>query len=48
MTTGAATGVLPVVLICGLDDAIELMEEHLFPTAEGVGEGLPKARRGEN
>ena len=42
------TSVLPVLLFGGPDDAIQLMEEHLFPTAEGVGEGSPKARRGEN
>jgi hypothetical protein len=46
--TGTATGFLALLLISGPDDAIQLMEEHLFPTAEGVGEGSPKARRGEN
>jgi hypothetical protein len=46
--TGTATGFLPLHLISGPDDAIQFMEEHLFPIAEGVGEGSPKARRGEN
>ena len=48
MMTGTATGFLPVLLIGEPDNAIQLTEEHLFLTAEGVGEGWPKARRGEN
>ena len=35
---GTATGFLPLLLISGLDNL----------TAKGVGERLPKARRGEN
>ena len=46
--TGTATGFLPSLLIDEPDNAIQLMERHLFPTIEGVGEGSPKARRGEN
>ena len=46
--TGTATGFLPVLLIGELDDVIQLTEEHLFLTAEGVVEGLPKARRWVN
>jgi hypothetical protein len=45
---GATTGILPVLLIGGPDNAVQLMEEHLFPTAKGIGEGSPKARREEN
>ncbi len=48
ITTVATTGVLPVLLIGGPEDAIQLMVEHLFLTAKGVGEGSPEARRGEN
>jgi hypothetical protein len=48
MMTGTATGFLQVLLIGEPDDTIQLTEEHLFLTAEGVVEGLPKARRGEN
>jgi hypothetical protein len=36
---GAATDILPVLLSSGPDDAIQLIEEHLFPIAEGIGEG---------
>ena len=46
--TGTATDFLPVLLIGEPDDVIQLTEEHLFLTAEGVVEGLPKARRGVN
>ena len=45
MMTGTATGFLPVLLIGEPDNAIQLTEEHLFLTAEGVVEGSPKAKR---
>ena len=48
ITMHATTGVLPVLLIGGLGNAVQLMEDHLFRTAKGIGEGSPKARRREN
>ncbi len=45
--TGTATGFLPLLLISGPDDAIQLMEGQLFQTATGIGERFPKVRRGE-